>query len=73
MTFEQLESFLQERMRMSHVYQPAMILCLLENGGIVTQEEFAEAFVHSIGNLAISCFWPSLSEINSLVVSPIRL
>ena len=45
MIYEQLEFFLLERMRMSHVYQPAMILCLLENGGIVTQEEIAEALL----------------------------
>ncbi len=45
MIYEELKSFLQERMRMSHVYQPAMILCLLENEGTALQSQIAEALL----------------------------
>jgi ATP adenylyltransferase len=33
MDFNQLKDFLSNRMRMSHIYQPVMILSLLENKG----------------------------------------
>jgi len=33
MTFNELEDFLRYKMRMSHIYQPAMIKCLLEHEG----------------------------------------
>jgi ATP adenylyltransferase len=33
MTYHQLQDFLLNRMRMSHIYQPVMIRCLLENQG----------------------------------------
>jgi ATP adenylyltransferase len=33
MTFSQLEIFITSNMRMSHIYQPVMIKCLLENEG----------------------------------------
>ncbi len=45
MTYEQLRSFIEEKMRMSHVYQPAMILCLLENEGTAPQAEIAETLL----------------------------
>ena len=45
MLYEELRSFLEERMRMSHVYQPAMILCLLENEGAALQSQIAEALL----------------------------
>jgi ATP adenylyltransferase len=34
MNFEELEDFLRNRMRMSHIYQPVMIKCLLEHDGV---------------------------------------
>jgi hypothetical protein len=33
MTYEQLLDFVQNRMRMSHVYQPVMLMTLLRRGG----------------------------------------
>ena len=32
-TFDQLKTFIQEQMRMSHIYQPVMLMTLLERGG----------------------------------------
>ena len=42
MTAEQLEDFINHRMRMSHIYQPVMLKVLLENGGQATTEEIAK-------------------------------
>jgi hypothetical protein len=33
MTYEQLADFVQNRMRMSHIYQPVMLMTLLRQGG----------------------------------------
>src|ERR687893_1588397 len=33
MTYERLADFVQNRMRMSHVYQPVMLMTLLRGGG----------------------------------------
>jgi hypothetical protein len=33
MTFDDLEDFINHRMRMSHIYQPVMLKVLLEGGG----------------------------------------
>lgn len=41
MDFEALRDFLNARMRMSHVYQPAMLETLLEQGGRATVREVA--------------------------------
>jgi len=38
MTYSELKSFLDNKMRMSHIYQPVMILKLLENGTAYRQE-----------------------------------
>jgi ATP adenylyltransferase len=38
-----LRDFIQNRMRMSHIYQPVMIKALLENDGQATTEEIAKA------------------------------
>jgi diadenosine tetraphosphate (Ap4A) HIT family hydrolase/5-methylcytosine-specific restriction endonuclease McrA len=43
MTFEQLVDFIQNRMRMSHIYQPVMLLTLLEHDGDCSQTEIAKA------------------------------
>lgn len=45
MTFDDLADFLQNRMRMSHVYQPLMISCLLLNRGRATVTEIARAIL----------------------------
>jgi ATP adenylyltransferase len=39
--FGSLRDFLQNKMRMSHVYQPIMIKKLLERGGCATVQEIA--------------------------------
>ncbi|MFZ4462486.1 MAG: HIT domain-containing protein [Bacteroidales bacterium] len=41
MTFQGLKSFLESKMRMSHIYQPVMIKHLLEQGGNATDKEIA--------------------------------
>ena len=38
MTYSELKYFLDNKMRMSHIYQPVMILKLLENGTAYRQE-----------------------------------
>ena len=40
-----LRDFIQNRMRMSHIYQPVMIKALLENGGAATTEEIATSLL----------------------------
>ena len=40
--YEQLAEFLERRMRMSHVYQPVMLMALLERGGMADEREIAE-------------------------------
>ena len=44
-SFVQLETYIRDRMRMSHVYQPVMLRVLLENGGSATIEEVAKALL----------------------------
>ena len=41
MTFPQLKNYLQQTMRMSHVYQPVMIRRLLLNGGVADTQAIA--------------------------------
>jgi murein tripeptide amidase MpaA len=40
-----LRDFIQNRMRMSHIYQPVMIKALLANDGQATTEEIAKALL----------------------------
>lgn len=44
MTFTDLKSFLTEKMRMSHIYQPLLIKTLLEAGGLATIRQLAREF-----------------------------
>ena len=44
-TFNQLEIYIREQMRMSHIYQPVMLQVLLKNGGTATTEEVAKALL----------------------------
>lgn len=44
-SFEQLETYIRDQMRMSHIYQPVMLRVLLENGGSATIEEVAKALL----------------------------
>ena len=42
MTFSNLKDFLMNRMRMSQIYQPVMLINLLKNGGVVSIESIAK-------------------------------
>src|SRR5918994_6033304 len=44
-SYEQLADFAENRMRMSHVYQPVMLLALLQGAGRRSSEEIAEAIL----------------------------
>lgn len=43
MTFAQLVDFVQNRMRMSHIYQPVMLLTLLQHDGDCSETDIAKA------------------------------
>ena len=43
--FEDLSDFVQHRMRLSHVYQPVMLMRLLGNGGRCHEAEIATGFL----------------------------
>lgn len=45
LSFEELKIFMESKMRMSHIYQPLLIKCLLEAGGIATIRQLAINFV----------------------------
>ncbi len=45
MTYEQLVDFVQNRMRMSHVYQPIMLTTLLQGDGRASTGEIARAIL----------------------------
>ena len=45
LTFQQLETYIRDQMRMSHVYQPVMLQFLLENGGTASTEDIAKALL----------------------------
>jgi diadenosine tetraphosphate (Ap4A) HIT family hydrolase len=45
LTFSQLETYIRDAMRMSHIYQPVMLRVLLERGGQASTEEVAKALL----------------------------
>ena len=45
LTFQQLETYIRDQMRMSHVYQPVMLQVLLEKGGTASTEDIAKALL----------------------------
>lgn len=45
LSFEQLQTFIREQMRMSHVYQPVMLQALLQKGGAASTEDIAKALL----------------------------
>lgn len=45
MTFEELADFIEHRMRMSHVYQPVMLMRLLTNRGQATDSDIARSIL----------------------------
>ncbi len=42
MTFSDLKDFLINRMRMSNIYQPVMLMSLLKNGGVASVASLAK-------------------------------
>jgi len=46
MSFEKLEDFIKNKMRMSHIYQPVFIKELIRNKGTVKLEDIAKSFLH---------------------------
>ena len=40
-TFERLAGYIGDQMRMSHIYQPAMLICLLRRNAAAGVEEIA--------------------------------
>ncbi len=45
MTFDQLCDFIENKMSMSHIYQPLLIKTLLESGGSSTVRDIALEFL----------------------------
>ena len=45
MTYESLADFISKKMRMSHLYQPVMLIELLERGGKCEEREIASSLV----------------------------
>ena len=45
MTYEELKNFINNKMRMSHLYQPVMLMTLLKNGGKCSQSDIASALL----------------------------
>lgn len=41
MDFDELEAFVETSMRMSHIYQPVMLMTLLKHGGVATVRQIA--------------------------------
>jgi diadenosine tetraphosphate (Ap4A) HIT family hydrolase len=52
MDFSELASFIDSRMQMSHIYQPVMLMTLLNNGGTCSEEQIARALLeHDISQV----------------------
>ncbi|MBO9484296.1 HIT domain-containing protein [Salinisphaera sp. G21_0] len=45
MTYQELEEYISKKMKMSHVYQPVMIMTLLEHRGTCHQADIAQAIL----------------------------
>ena len=45
MTFDDLKDFIEHRMRMSHIYQPVMLMTLFHNNGECSEREIANALL----------------------------
>ena len=45
LSFQQLETYIRQQMRMAHVYQPVMLQVLLEKGGSASTEDVAKALL----------------------------
>ena len=45
MKYEELAQFIEKKMRMSHIYQPVLLINLLENKGVCHEQEIAKALL----------------------------
>ena len=45
MNYEQLAEFIDKKMRMSHIYQPVMLMTLIAHGGRCDEREIAKALL----------------------------
>src|SRR5215470_8798810 len=45
MNFQELNHFIVNKMRMSHIYQPVMLMKLLESGGECSETEIARSIL----------------------------
>jgi len=45
MNFDELKDFIDHKMKMSHIYQPLLILILLDSGGMATLRQLAVEFI----------------------------
>jgi ATP adenylyltransferase len=45
MPYKELEDFIQNKMRMSHIYQPVMLMILLKNNGNCHEQLIARALL----------------------------
>jgi ATP adenylyltransferase len=52
MTYERLADFVQNRMRISHVYQPVMLMALLRGGGKRSTTQIAKSILAAIRDLS---------------------
>jgi ATP adenylyltransferase len=46
MTYQELKDFITTKMRMSHIYQPVMLIEILRKGGYASTEQIAKAILH---------------------------
>ena len=46
MNFKDLKDFIQNQMRMSHIYQPVMLIEILKKGGFASAEQIAKAILN---------------------------
>ncbi len=46
MTFKKLHTFITQEMRMSQIYQPVMLIELLNNSGTASVEQIAQAILN---------------------------
>ena len=46
MTFSDLKKFITEDMSMSHIYQPVMLIELLKNQGLASEEDIAKVILN---------------------------
>ena len=46
MNFRDLKDFIQNQMRMSHIYQPVMLIEILKKGGYASAEQIAKAILN---------------------------